>query len=524
MKKIGLFIVCFLTTFLKMNGQNVVCYDFKTKNPPKICRAILGQNVVYRIENISKFLYDVKIDSKQTEYTSETPNIFTQVFKIETKENSNVNKEANKIVDQQPNTDKINSIKNKSILESELFLNDKKLEVYNKKLIDLNLLPDSIKSKKTKVDKLNAEINNLSSAIEKQKKTIEEFKAIITDEYIKAMQELYLKALNLHKSFELLEEVKMFKNKIVAISVIDGLTYAETKEKVNELTIKYPFCNNTENLIPIFNQSYREFKSYYELYIENSAVKLKFNNDVDKIKANISYLLTEIESIKNIVDKYDYNELFQNTNSLLNELNNSNNFFICSDPIQANKDIITFDIKISPKKNINSLSQLENRSFTSTIPIYGGIKIDFSTGLFITTGLHNRKYFITKMPNDTSTSILSESKNNNLIQPSLGALMHISPRWTNDYFKPSISFGFGLNSTDITKSNIFLGLSAILGSQERFIISSGVSFSQVDYLKGEYPLDNPIKTSIINKELTEKSFRAGWFISFTYNLSNEKKE
>src|SRR5690606_27509344 len=125
---------------------------------------------------------------------------------------------------------------------------------------------------------------------------------------------------------------------------------------------------------------------------------------------------------------------------------------VVSDPVQADKDVINFDIKITPRKDLSNVTNLENRLFSTTVPIKGGVKIDFSTGLFITTGLHDRRYSLNQSSTDSLSSTISENKNNNVAQISLGALMHISPR-TTKYFKPGFSFGFGLNSTDISNAN-----------------------------------------------------------------------
>jgi hypothetical protein len=50
------------------------------------------------------------------------------------------------------------------------------------------------------------------------------------------------------------------------------------------------------------------------------------------------------------------------------------------------------------------------------------------------------------------------------------------------------------------------------------------SLASVDYLNGKYSLDKDIETESIGEYLTEKTTRTGWFISFTYNLINKKKE
>jgi len=46
----------------------------------------------------------------------------------------------------------------------------------------------------------------------------------------------------------------------------------------------------------------------------------------------------------------------------------------------------------------------------------------------------------------------------------------------------------------------------------------------VDYLKGKYSLNTEISTEDIDDDLTAKVARAGWFIGFTSNLTNKKKE
>ncbi|MEO7991200.1 MAG: hypothetical protein ABI663_16740, partial [Chryseolinea sp.] len=184
---------------------------------------------------------------------------------------------------------------------------------------------------------------------------------------------------------------------------------------------------------------------------------------------------------------------------------------------------INYNVKITPRKGIETLTALENRNFNIEVPINGGVKIDFSTGLFVTTNLHDRKYSKTIISSDTSKSTITENKNNSIAQLSLGALMHVSPRLSGN-FKPGFTFGLGLNSTDLSNAQVFAGASAMFGSTERFIVSSGISLADVDYLSGKYSLNTPIENSMIDSALTEKSVRAGWFISFTYNLTNKKKE
>jgi hypothetical protein len=513
----GILVSVFQFTF----GQSIVTYDFKSKNPPIVEDATHGQNTVFKVENINRFLYDVKIESKQTEFHSEPPAVFNQVFKFEKKETSSVDKEADKLLSSQSENDK-EKIRIKSNTESMLEFRELQLDVLNKSLINQKSLPDSIQDENL-MKELKDKIYKLTKDIEDQKKTIESLNAIINDGYIKELQELHSKALSVHNSFELLEESKVLKNRLVAISLTDGLSYNESLEKTNELFVKFPFISYPENLINSFERTYKQFKSTYELYLVNSIVKRKFNDDTLRIRSSVLPLYEEIELLKSLSIKENYAEIFQNINTLYAELRNSNNFCVVSDPVQAQKDVINFEIKITPQKNVNAYGNLESRQFSISVPIDGGVKIDFSTGLFVTTGLHDRKYSLNQHSGDTLQSLISEDRNNTLAQVSLGALMHISPRWTGN-IKPGFTFGFGLNTTDISNANIFIGASGIFGSQERFIVSTGLSLAKVDYLKGKYNLNEAYTKSLLDPDITEKTLRAGWFISFTYNLTNLKKE
>lgn len=503
-------------------GQTTTTYDFQSKTPPVIIEAKHGQTAVFKIENINRFLYDVKINTKQTEFHSEPPAVFSQVFKLEKKESSAISKEAEKVLTGEVDAVKASTIKAKSSEESLMLFNVRILETFNVELGEQKALPDSIQNHE-RIKELESQIKKLNTEIEVQKITIYELNAIIEDEYLKVLQDLYTKSLNVNKSFELVEESKILKNRLIGITLTDGLTFKKAIERTNELVKTFPFINYPEKLTVSFERDFKQFKASYELYLINEKVKKKFGGDESKVRNSISGLLQEVESIKLTYDNTNYNEIFQNINLLFNELRNSNNFFVVSNPVQADKDVINYEIKITPRKDIANTANLENRQFSTTIPIYGGVKVDFSTGVFISYGLHNRRYSLTQSQTDSLFSKITENKNNNIAQISLGALMHLSPRSTK-YFRPAFTFGLGLNSTEISNANIFIGFSGIFGLQERFITTFGLSVAQVDYLRGEYELNKEYATIKINSELTEKTTRAGLFISFTYNLTNMKNE
>ena len=504
--------------------NQTVIYDFISKEPSVILPSEHGTSSVFRINNINKFLYEVKIESSQSEFNSTPPAIFSSILNFEKKEETTGKAEAVNVVEKSTTTEanKANVLAFGNEFAS-FIKNQQVLSAYNEDLEQLTRNPDSLDD--SKIEQLNQKISQLTNEIEAQQRSITELNNIIKDEYLKKTTEIYTNGKIVSDAFEQLEESKIIKNKLIRITLTDGLDHKEAVYKISQLTSDYPFIFKPEKLLSSFQKNYNSYKSALQLYLISAAVKDHFKDDETKLKESTIALSSEIEEIKKKADKYDYIKLFEEINQLITELNNENNYFVVSDPIQAKKDIILYNVKITPRKGIETLTAHENRDFDIEVPIYGGVKIDFSTGLFITTNLYDRKYTKTELAADPSQIIITKNKNNSVAQLSLGALMHISPRWVGS-FKPGFTFGLGLNSTDISTAQIFIGGSAIFGSSERFIVSTGISFANVDYLSSKYSLDTPIKKTILDQEIsiTEKSIQAGWFISFTYNLTNKKQQ
>lgn len=508
---------------LDIYSQNIVEYDFESKNPPKMLVAKLGENSVFKIININKFLYEVKIETSQSEFNSEPPAVFSNIFQIEKKEESAITNEAKQVIDQ---TDAEINVKESAfslaLEKSSLEWKKLKLESFSEDLLEYKSLPDTLQDQ-NKISELNEKIASLKGEIDAQKNIIQELNDKIQDKYFKQTSELYSNANFVNESFEKLEEAKSIKNKLIQLSLTDGLTQGEAIVLLNAMEKEYPFVKKPEKLLTAFNSNYRNFKTNLQLYSLSQIVIDKFEKDPKKVAESTNNLKSEIESIKKKVDEYDYNQLFQNISKLFSELKNENNYFIVSDPVQAKKDIINYSISISPRKGIESLTAMESRKFTTEVPIKGGIKIDFSTGLTISSGLYDRTYNMTVSSNDSSKSIISLNNNNNIGTLSLAALMHVSKR-TSACFKPGLTFGLGLNTTEIKEAQIYIGASGILGTQERFIFTIGASMANVDYLKPEFNLDQEILTERLSNDITEKTSRVGFFIGFSYNLTNKKKE
>lgn len=163
----------------------------------------------------------------------------------------------------------------------------------------------------------------------------------------------------------------------------------------------------------------------------------------------------------------------------------------------------------------------------SPIKIKDGTRIDFSVGLAVNIGdVTGWNYTLNKV-ND-STIYLITDKENRILVPSPVVMVH----WYVTRCKNAawmLSFGVSPDIITLTDAKFFVG-GGIGGFSSnkimrRFVISAGVSFGAADVLKAKYrnkdrePNNNFHSFgNISDSDLTEKSYRAGGFLSFTWNL------
>jgi hypothetical protein len=216
-----------------------------------------------------------------------------------------------------------------------------------------------------------------------------------------------------------------------------------------------------------------------------------------------------------------------NSRSILNafSLVNSPNYFSYTAKLtKAKKDKTTYTFTITPK-DVNECTKEDKKVIEVELLTKGGLKVDFSTGAFVNFGNEDflgQTYYYKNLT-DSTRQIVSAKRSNRLML-AVGALMHFYKR------SPAcLKFGgsLGVSTTaDFETLNFHAGPSLIFGSENRFILTAGLTFktsSQLDrqldmnttYTKLESPDDIP----------TVKVFpKAGAFISITYNISKFSKE
>lgn len=221
---------------------------------------------------------------------------------------------------------------------------------------------------------------------------------------------------------------------------------------------------------------------------------------------------------------FDYPAFFTRFNILYKQATNANTYRVVSAPVVAEHDLINFKIKIVPRNDLKYAQPLHEYTFDYPVRVRSNIKVDFSTGVFFSFDeARGRTYRLDPIPGDTQNVMIVQNTPSSATLPSLGAAIHASWR-TGPAFACGGMLGLGLNSKSIINPNFYVGLSGIFGWRERFILSFGYALNHVDYLGRNYRVEQVIsKNAVSEDQLTEKTYRGGLYLAFTFNLTNQKK-
>lgn len=244
-------------------------------------------------------------------------------------------------------------------------------------------------------------------------------------------------------------------------------------------------------------------------------------------KENIKQSFESLTAYHNKIDRIEFEKLFINMVTVYNAINEKNwTVSYQTTRFSEKADKVQYNIKLTPIRNDYSLSTKSIRR-NYDFNLIGGIKVDFSAGLFFNFDLNDDDYSF-KFESDSSTKIV---KNTNAYQfmPSAGAVFNVYYR-NNWNIKPALNFGIG---TNIEKTYYYLGIGALLGKKERIGISVGVVGGTKRTITDEYK-DFYSEGQIIDKPITglpdavptqtKDPFQVGFFVGISYNLSGKNKE
>ncbi|NMR36068.1 hypothetical protein HIO71_17960 [Chryseobacterium aquaticum] len=175
-----------------------------------------------------------------------------------------------------------------------------------------------------------------------------------------------------------------------------------------------------------------------------------------------------------------------------------------------NIDAIEFTVK-----RINKTNNSEDENFSSKYKVWitGGLKIDISAGIFLTSLFDD--VYETKDGTDAAKKMILK-KNAGKYDFAVGSTINTGFR-INSWVQPNLNFGFIF--TQNQKFQLALGLGLVLGKEERWILSGGLTMGVVDRLRDGYNDGGQYSLGADGQIPMVKQFKFGHFFGITYNLS-----
>jgi hypothetical protein len=306
------------------------------------------------------------------------------------------------------------------------------------------------------------------------------------------------------------------------ISSLSGLLtsiYLELGKLLQNSTVKYARrINELKNMSFIDEQSLDSVKEMKEDINRNF-------NLIQLVNAHTSVLIVFMQ-INDAQSKDLGTKIISLYKVLLNYLKLSD--YICESttskytlamhPNGSNIDLIRYTVKEEDVLTKNS------QTYVYDIWIKGGLKIDFSAGMFA-TGLMDREY--EKMPyfeKDTISKLLFsiKEKNKGNFNFAFGGMVNITPRLGTSWIVPGISIGVAYANNQ--KLQFLAGGSLLLGKTERIILHAGAAMGLAQTLDNSRIVYDSIyvRGDMSNYNIpTVDKFTVKYHFGISYNLSKK---
>lgn len=235
----------------------------------------------------------------------------------------------------------------------------------------------------------------------------------------------------------------------------------------------------------------------------------------------VALTLQKVEEMDKLAKENKIQDLLDSYNRL-----NRANFTYVSEPFKATHDEVNLclSLRANTLLTCNYPNQLTAQR---RIPVVGGWKVDFSTGVLMSGKFMNNHFFGQELYyegvyEDSRQSFIRQKQTGTRLLLSVGAFAHLYKRTGRQV---SWAISPGLSTTTAFDGLLFhLGGSALLGRETRLVITLGGTFRESILLDRRYRVDSAYPTESLPQEVpTVRVFpRVGWFLALTYNLSSFK--
>lgn len=507
----------------------VVEYDFQTGKFPdgKRIKPRVDVPVVFKITNINRLAYTVKVTSKDTIIG------FSDLSGLELLLKKNEIKETAENIKKAESTTELLS-NNLPVNKNDFIYNETKNEVKKLNSKEAEILVNEINNTNMVfLEKLNTKINELNTSNKivntELKIVFEKLKPILEKKFsyhFKAQNDLanlYLIILQKHNG------ILHLWNEYLQINTLinNPLLTRKDLEKINNAFTKvYNNFNENRNILNELNLAVTSFQNQYNTLKANPEITNQTNYGGSIKLFNIAdHLNSNVVAIKKQTDAVKFDDLIQKTdqiNTLIITNEDKNSLFeYVSNPIQPNQDVAIF--KVSIDKNNKDASLFYNeRDFSYKAFTRHGIRFDLNLGVAGSFHKKNNSYEI--KANSSGVNTITNT-NSSGFSPSFVGFFTTSYR-SSTHFTGGLSLGLGVSADNgtVALDNFFIGPSLIVGRYERINLTAGISFKNLPKLNSGYTEGQTILNNTTTIEsITSKSYQSGFFIALTYNLTKGVK-
>ena len=237
--------------------------------------------------------------------------------------------------------------------------------------------------------------------------------------------------------------------------------------------------------------------------IKLSAPEIKEKATTTEEKEKVDEIINETVGIFNVRSHYQLASFYNS----INEQKFTVNKFIK----KPNADDIIVNVTLSPNAEFSNEKMI--KSVEIPLLVNGGVKIDFSTGIFVSNLVDDVYLNKPNYENGSITSYNLIKEDENPIGYGLAGYMHTYWRTHKD-FNVALSLGVGIDQN--TQVKIMPGLSLIVGRKERLVINAGFAFGKVKQLSKEQDTERLYSSKI--DPIYSEPYKLGWSVGISYNL------
>lgn len=285
--------------------------------------------------------------------------------------------------------------------------------------------------------------------------------------------------------------------------------------------------------INLLGKEFKNLKSKLDKYIliisaEDYLDKLKFEIERESYFSTYTKLISDTKDIgseaylfENTKKEFDENikEIDPLSVKIIDEISKMmqlkfDNYIVPIDINGKNIDAVEVTVERYDKTATNPTPD----KYTYNIWVKGGVKIDISGGLFLTS-LMDKEY---ETKDDGSNKFIFE-KNRGDYEFGFGSTINVSLRG-GSWVRPGLSIG-ALFTTN-QKFQLLTGLGFIIGKEERIVLHTGLSMGRISRISDNYKTDGSVSYDLGTEgtiPMTEK-FAFGHFFGLTYNFGKVKKQ